>query len=244
MRSDRPRTVVNVLSLVAGLAVGLAALPAGAAPEAAPIEGVKWQPGHYYSIKHKGETTHESVRKWLSAEPGFRGAHVIVNWRHMESKEAGLYDFSLRDQLFRLHRETAKFMKHTIVAQSMNFLINAQTLSDLAQVISESGVGGLTGPDMVPRKYASGRPTPSYRVLETFKDKVAILPEGCTSGLQLGETQAVFDLTVDVFGAHMKLWKDWHRDSPDYFTTEVLPVLRKENWRINTKKPSTLCRRP
>ena len=62
--------------------------------------GVKWHPGHYYTILSHGKSTPGYMRQVyqeLKATPALRGLQVRYNWRELEPQE-GVYNFSLINQ--------------------------------------------------------------------------------------------------------------------------------------------------
>ena len=89
-----------------------------------------------------------------------------------------------RDEIIRLVRAVAPAMAQTQLWQSMNWLgpANGAYLDAIAQVIEETGAGGITNPDSVPWEADS---KPMYGTMRRFAGRVAVAAGGDTS--QLGD---------------------------------------------------------
>jgi hypothetical protein len=140
---------------------------------------------------------------------------------------------------------------HHIV--NMNWLSGAGSptayMEEIAQHVADLGSGGVGNPDTVPCRYygtcAAGY-IPVYDIHLAFQGTIAIGPSAQTAQLQYDETEAVFDLAVNVFEANYVFWDEsfWSVDDgfiAGYLDNEVLPTLANHQGAINTSCPTSLA---
>jgi hypothetical protein len=66
----------------------------------APISGVKWHPGHYYTLMGQGKNNPKymaQVYRELKKTPALRGLQIRYNWAELEPEE-NMYDFTSIEQ--------------------------------------------------------------------------------------------------------------------------------------------------
>ncbi|PSJ15986.1 glycoside hydrolase, partial [Nitrosomonas supralitoralis] len=90
---------INTLSIAALFVICLTLVPWGIAG-AAPGTGIKWHPGHYYTIQNWANDDPiymAKVYKELKATPALRGMQMRFLWGWLE-KSPGVYNFSIIDK--------------------------------------------------------------------------------------------------------------------------------------------------
>jgi len=94
---------INEITIAALFIIGMIVVPVGivgAASLPAGTTGVKWNPGHYYTIQNWANDDPiymEKVYKELKATPALRGMQMRFLWGWIE-KSPGVYDFSIIDK--------------------------------------------------------------------------------------------------------------------------------------------------
>ena len=114
----------NALSIAALFVICMMLAPweiAGAAPIPSKSKGIKWHPGHYYTIQNWANDDPiymAKVYKELKATPALRGMQMRFLWGWLE-KSPGVYDFSIIDQ--HLKKLTAMNKRLVIQVQTKSF---------------------------------------------------------------------------------------------------------------------------
>lgn len=100
-RGNRLRALVGVAALVVGLVWVLGEARSAADPAHPPVtQGVKWHPGHYYTLMSSGKNNPQYLTQVLSelkGTPALRGVQIRYEWPDLEPAE-GRYDFTAIEQ--------------------------------------------------------------------------------------------------------------------------------------------------
>lgn len=121
-------------------------------------------------------------------------------------------------------------------------------MEEVAQHVADLGNGGVGNPDTVPCRYygtCTAGYIPVYDIHLAFQGTIAIGPSAQTAQLRYDETEAVFDLAVNVFEANYLFWDDSFWSVEDgfvagYLDHQVLPTLANHQGAINTICPTSL----
>lgn len=166
-------------------------------------------------------------------------------------KSARCNGFSERrytDQLVRFNTVVGRKFRHTILAQSWNWLGSSapnQYFDDITQAVLSHNSGGLSHPDTVPCRnggWAScGRGTgesgqsPGYYYERRHRNELAILPQSQVffegQHPATNTMQEILDMAVDFLGGSHVVWDAWQR----YFD---MAVLNRNDFRVETRCPS------
>ena len=112
-------------------AISLIGVPCGALAAAGPVippltSGVKWHPGHYYTLMNSGKNNPQymaQVYTELKATPALRGVQIRYEWPDLEPAE-GRYDFTPIEQALA-----------ELAAQNKRLIILLQTKSFNPQIL-------------------------------------------------------------------------------------------------------------
>ncbi|MDP1614320.1 MAG: hypothetical protein Q8L68_00835, partial [Methylococcales bacterium] len=124
---------INAISIAALIAISTILAPlasAYAAPLPPGTTGVKWHPGHYYTIQNWANDDPiymAQVYKELEATPALRGMQLRYLWGWLE-KSPGVYDFSSIDK--NLEKLTAMNKRLVIQVQTKSFEANWKLIPD------------------------------------------------------------------------------------------------------------------
>ena len=92
-----------------------------------PTSGVKWHPGHYYTLMGQSKDNPKQmaqVYRELKKTPALRGLQIRYHWTELE-REENMYDFN---SIERLLAELAAQKKRLIICCKRNHLILQQLL--------------------------------------------------------------------------------------------------------------------
>ncbi len=124
---------INAISIAALIAISTILAPLAsvyAAPLPPGTTGVKWHPGHYYTIQNWANDDPiymAQVYKELEATPALRGMQLRYLWGWLE-KSPGVYDFSSIDK--HLEKLTAMNKRLVIQVQTKSFEANWKLIPD------------------------------------------------------------------------------------------------------------------
>jgi len=142
-------------------------------------------------------------------------------------------------------------LPHTNHIINMNWLGGSTTtvyMEEVAQHVADLGSGGVGNPDTVPCRFygtCTAGHIPVYDVHLAYQGLIAIGPSAQTAQLDYDETEAVFDLAVNVFEANYVFWEEefWSKDDgfiAGYLDNQVLPTLAAHQGAISTTCPTSL----
>ena len=124
---------INAISIAALIAISTIFAPLAsvyAAPLPPGTTGIKWHPGHYYTIQNWANDDPiymAQVYKELEATPALRGMQLRYLWGWLE-KSPGVYDFSSIDK--HLEKLTAMNKRLVIQVQTKSFEANWKLIPD------------------------------------------------------------------------------------------------------------------
>lgn len=132
-----------------------------------------------------------------------------------------------------INRKTREAFPHTVVLQQANWLSGGGMEELFADAVN-SGYG-FSGPDLMPERH-----TTSSELYPSHAGRIPLAMDNQRASLVGKSPVKAYDWAVNTLKLNYVFWAP-HGTSDWDFETKIIPVIDKNNWRINTKCPKNIA---